>query len=103
MGNPAIIRNKRKIDAAIGNAKVFLQIQQECSGFSHYLWQWTDGKVIVERGCTSSKLSDEISKDLKKRGMKFVGTTIIYAYLQAVGILFSHDEECFLSQQIKEK
>lgn len=103
MGNPAIIRNKRKIDAAIGNAKVFLQVQQEYDGFSRYLWQWTDGKVIVERGCTSSKLSDEISKDLKKRGMKFVGTTIIYSYLQAVGILFSHDEECFLSQQIKEK
>ncbi len=94
----AIIRNKRKIAATVENAKIFLQIQKEWNGFFRYLWSWTGGKTIVERGCTNSRLSDMISADLKKRGMKFMGTTIVYAYLQAVGIIFSHDLDCFLSQ-----
>ena len=100
--NPAIIRNRLKIQAAVTNARVFREIQQECGGFSEYLWHWTDGKVIYETGRTSSELSDSISKDLKKRGMKFVGTTVIYAYLQAVGVIYSHGQECFLAHRGEE-
>ena len=98
--NPGIIRNRLKIQAAVTNAKIFREIQQEYGSFADYLWQWTDGKVIYETGRTSSELSDAISKDLKKRGMKFVGTTVIYAYLQAVGLIYSHDEGCFLEHKI---
>lgn len=96
INNKGIIRNRRKIEAAIINAKVFLEIQKEWDTFSKYIWHFTDGKIIYETGKASSELSDQISKDLKKRGMKFVGTTIIYAYLQAIGIIYSHDTECFL-------
>lgn len=94
--NPDIIRNKRKIQAAISNAKVFREIQREYGSFSEYIWHWTDRKIVYEKGQTRSELSDAISGDLKKRGMKFVGTTIIYAYLQAVGVIYSHEEGCFL-------
>lgn len=94
--NKGIIRNQRKISAAVSNAAIFLNIQKEYGSFSEYLWQFTDHKIIHETGKTSSELSDQISKDLKKRGMKFVGTTIIYSYLQAVGVIESHEEGCFL-------
>lgn len=90
-----IIRNKRKIHAAVVNARVYREIQREFGSFSAYLWKWTNGNVIYETGVTSSPLSDMISKDLKKRGMTFVGTTIIYAYLQAVGVIYGHEEGCF--------
>ena len=96
MKNPGIIRNRRKIQAAVKNAWVFREIQREFQSFSNYLWQWTGGEVIYEKGKTRSELSDKVSKDLKKRGMKFVGTTIIYAYLQAVGVIYSHETGCFL-------
>lgn len=99
--NPEIIRNKRKIQAETGNAKVFREIQKEFGSFDHYLWHWTEGKVIYEKGVSSSALSDRISADLKRRGMKFVGTTIIYAYLQAVGVIYSHEEGCFLEHHEK--
>jgi len=91
-----IIRNGNKIKAAIGNAKIFLQIQKEWKSFSSYLWHFTNDTVVYETGKTSSPLSDAISKDLKKQGMKYVGTTIIYAYLQAVGIISGHEPDCFL-------
>ena len=94
--NERIIRNQRKIAAAVTNAQIFLKIQKEYKSFSEYLWQFTDHKVIYETGKTSSELSDKISKDLKTRGMKFVGTTIIYSYLQAVGVIYSHEKDCFL-------
>lgn len=94
--NPDIIRNRRKIQAAVANARIFREIQREFQSFSDYLWHWTDGKVVYETDQTSSELSDRISADLKKRGMKFVGTTIIYAYLQAVGVIYSHEKECYL-------
>lgn len=94
--NPGIIRNRRKILAAVTNARIFRKIQGEYGSFDRYLWNWTDHKVIYEVGQTNSALSDVISKDLKKRGMSFVGTTVIYAYLQAVGVICSHEEECFL-------
>ena len=96
MSDSGIIRNRRKIEAAICNASVFLSIQKEWGRFSDYLWHFTDGQIVYESGLTCSPLSDLISQDLKKRGMRFVGTTIVYAYLQAVGIIWSHDEECDL-------
>lgn len=99
MNNKGIIRNRRKIDAAIVNARVFLKIQAEWGTFSKYIWHFTEGKIIYETGKASSELSDQISKDLKKRGMKFVGTTIVYAYLQSIGIIYSHDEECFMYKE----
>ena len=95
--DPGIIRNRLKIQAAVTNAQLFREIQKECGSFSAYLWHWTDGRVVHETGRTSSELSDHISKDLKKRGMKFVGTTVIYAYLQAVGVACSHEQGCFLA------
>ena len=96
--NTLIIRNRLKIQAAVTNAKVFRDIQKEYGSFSEYLWHWTGGKVIFENTKTTSPLSDEISKDLKKRGMKFVGTTVIYSYLQAVGVISSHEDGCFLAR-----
>ena len=80
-------------------AAVFAAIRQEFGSFDAYLWQWTGGKTLVESGPTTSPLSDAISKDLKKRGMKFVGSTIIYAYLQAVGVLYAHEPGCFLEKK----
>lgn len=94
--DPDIIRNRLKIRAAVTNARVFREIQREHGSFSDYLWGWTGGKVLYEKGLANSPLSDRVSKDLKKRGMKFVGTTVVYAYLQAVGVIYSHDEGCFL-------
>lgn len=98
--NPSIIRNRLKIQAAVTNARIFREIQQEYGSITEYLWHWAENKVIYERGLAHSELSDQISKDLKKRGMKFVGTTVIYAYLQAVGAIYSHDEGCFLEHKI---
>lgn len=95
-GNKDIIRNRQKIQAATTNAQAFLAIQQEYGTFSRYLWQWTGGKVVHETGRTSSELSDRISKDLKRRGMKYTGTIAVYAYLQAVGVVSSHDSTCFM-------
>ena len=94
-----IIRNKLKIQATISNSKIFKQIQKEYGTFYNYLKQFTDDTVIYEIDKTTSELSDNISKDLQKRGMKFVGSTIIYSYLQAIGIIYSHDKECFLYKQ----
>lgn len=93
--NPGIVRNRLKIRAAVTNARIFREIQKEYGSFSSYLWHWTHDKVVYEADVASSPLSDEISKDLQKRGMKFVGTVIIYAYLQAVGVVNSHEEGCF--------
>lgn len=94
--NKNIIRNKLKIRAAVNNAKNFLQIQKEFGSFREYLKTFTQEKQIIENDKTTSPLSDALSADLIKRGMKFVGSTIIYSYLQAIGIIFSHDEDCFL-------
>lgn len=93
--NPSIIRNKLKIKASINNAKIFKKIEKEYGSFSKYIWSFTNNQIIYETNKTSSELSDKISNDLRKRGMIFVGTTIIYAYLQATGIINSHDENCF--------
>ena len=95
MQNKGIIRNRRKITAAIKNAQIFMSIQKEYNTFSKYLWHFTEEKIIYEYNKTTSSLSDEISKDLYKRGMRFVGSTIIYSYLQAIGIINSHEPGCF--------
>lgn len=95
--NDGIIRNKLKINATINNAKIFIYIQKEFESFSNYIWKFTNNKIIknIDNNLkTTSELSDEVSKDLKKRGMKFVGSTIIYSYLQAIGIINDHELEC---------
>ncbi len=96
--NPGIVRNRRKITAAVNNSIVFKAIQQEFGSFDAYIWGFTNDEIIVEdyHIRTTSPLSDAISKDLKKRGMKFVGSTIIYSYLQAIGVLNAHGAECDL-------
>ena len=94
--NKEIIRNRLKIKAAVNNARIFREIQKEYGSFSTYLWRWTGNKVIYENDMVSSPLSDRVSKDLKKRGMKYVGTIIIYSYMQAVGVIYSHEKGCFL-------
>ncbi len=94
--NKDIIRNKLKIKASINNAKIFKSIQKEFGSFSNYLKTFTKDSIIYETDKTTNFLSDDISKDLIKRGMKFVGSTIIYSYLQAIGIIYSHEKECFL-------
>ena len=94
--NEKIVRNKLKINASIINAKIFKNIQKEYGTFHNYLKQFTKDETIYEVNKTKSELSDKISKDLQKRGMKFVGSTIIYSYLQAIGVIYSHDENCFL-------
>ena len=96
LNNKNIIRNKLKIKAAINNSKIFIDIQKEYKSFSNYIWFFTNNNTIYENDKVSSELSDKISNDLKKRGMKFVGTVIIYSYLQAIGIINSHEENCFL-------
>ena len=97
--NPGIIRNKLKIKAAVRNDLVFREIQKEYGTFAEYLWKWTKGQVIYENDKTTSELSDAISADLKKRGMTFVGSTIIYSYLQAVGVIYSHEPGCYLEKK----
>ena len=95
LSNTGIIRSKNKILSAINNAKIFMQIQKDFGSFANYIWSFTDNKVLKNttgKIITSSSLSDEISKDLKKRGMKYVGTVIIYSYLQAIGIIDDHDQ-----------
>lgn len=94
--NKDIIRNKLKIKAAVNNAKIFLKIQKEYGSFGEYLKGFTCGQRIIELGKSTSPLSDALSADLRKHGMKFVGSTIIYSYLQAIGVVFSHEEECFM-------
>ncbi|MBQ9330734.1 MAG: DNA-3-methyladenine glycosylase I, partial [Oscillibacter sp.] len=97
LADPGIIRNRLKVRASIRNSQVFLAIQAEFGSFDRYIWSFTDGRVIREDWTlrTASPLSDAVSADLKKRGMTFVGTTIIYSYLQAIGVLAAHSPECF--------
>ncbi|GAB2869518.1 DNA-3-methyladenine glycosylase I [Pseudoduganella ginsengisoli] len=101
LANPGIIRNKLKVAAAIANAQAYLRLRAEGSSLDQYLWAWVDGKPIVnnvarqEDRMAKTALSDKISKDLGKRGFKFVGSTIIYAYMQGVGMVNDHDATCF--------
>lgn len=94
--NKDIIRNRLKIKASINNAKIFKSIQEEYKSFHNYLKSFTNDQTIYEIDKTTNDLSDKISQDLIKRKMKFVGSTIIYSYLQAIGIIYSHDKDCYL-------
>jgi DNA-3-methyladenine glycosylase I len=98
MENKGIIRNRRKITAAIKNAAIFIEIQKEFGSFSKYLWGFTEGKIILNTKDdfpVKTELSDAVSKDLIKRGMGFVGSVTIYSYLQAIGIVNDHSLDCF--------
>jgi|KBSMisStandDraft_5_1062788.scaffolds.fasta_scaffold98502_3 DNA-3-methyladenine glycosylase I len=102
--NPGIIRNRLKIDAAVSNARAFLAIQEAFGSFDAYLWQFVDGRQIVNRRMHGAEIpvtthqSDQLSKDLRKRGFRFVGSTIIYAFMQAVGMVNDHTVDCFLAK-----
>ena len=101
MNNKNIIRNRLKIKASINNSKIFKKIQNEYGSFSKYIWSFTNNKVMYEEyEVTTNDLSDKISNDLKSRGMTFVGSTIIYSYLQAIGVISSHHKDCFLYKKI---
>ena len=99
--NPGIIRNKLKINSVIINAKAFIEVQKEFGSFSTFIWSFTAGKPIInkwkstDRLPAKTELSDKISADLKKRGFKFIGSTICYAFMQATGMVNDHSADCF--------
>jgi DNA-3-methyladenine glycosylase I len=100
LANPGIVRNRLKVAAAISNARAYLALREQGLTLDQYLWAWVDGKPIVnnwDKGERPAKtgLSDRLSKDLSKRGFKFVGSTIIYAYMQGIGMVDDHDVACF--------
>lgn len=101
-----IIRNKLKIKATITNAQLFMDVQKEFGSFSKYIWSFTDGKPIknnfenMSEIPATTKLSDQLSKDLKKRGFKFVGSTVIYAHMQATGMVNDHTTDCFRYNEV---
>lgn len=105
--NPGIIRNKLKVHATVKNAKHFIEIQKEFGSFSEYQWQFVKGKPIQNKWTSLKEVpattneSDVFSKDLKKRGFSFVGSTIMYAYMQAVGMVNDHTVDCFRYREIK--
>ncbi len=107
MQNKGIIRNRRKIEAAISNAIAFMKIQKEYGSFDKYIWQFVDYKIIInknetwEQTPTTSKESDLMSKDLRRRGFKFVGSTICYAFMQAAGMINDHEETCFRYKEVQ--
>lgn len=109
MQNEKIIRNRRKITAAIGNAKAFIEIQKEFGSFDRFIWGYVDNKPIVnhykklDEVPANTPLSDKISKDLKKRGFNFAGTTIIYSFMQAVGMVDDHITACFCHTDNRKK
>lgn len=101
LNNPGVIRNKLKVKSAISNAKAFLKIQEEFGSFDSFIWNFVSDKTInnhwdsIENVPTSTELSDKISKELKKRGFKFLGTTSVYALMQSIGIVNDHMDYCF--------
>lgn len=104
--NTGIIRNKLKINATITNAQAFIKVQNEFGGFSKYLWAFVEGKPInnhfksINNVPANTPLSDALSKDLKKRGFKFVGSTVVYAFMQAVGMVNDHETTCFRHHEV---
>jgi DNA-3-methyladenine glycosylase I len=109
LGDPGIVRNRAKIASSINNAKRFLEVQKERGSFDAYLWSWTGGKPVVNHWTAQSQipprteLSDSISKDLKDRGFTFVGSTIIYSHLQAVGVVNDHLVSCFRWREVQRR
>ncbi len=107
--NSGIIRNRLKIHAAIVNAKAYLEVKKEWGSFANYLWHFLDGKPVKSKFKTHKQIpaktdiSDKMSKDLKKRGFKFVGSTICYALMQAVGMVDDHTADCFLYEKTRSK
>ncbi len=107
LADPGIIRNRLKIQATITNANAFLSVTQEWGNFSKYIWQFTDGKTIQNHWLNqqqvpkSTSLSDKIAKNLQQKGFKFVGSTICYAFMQAVGIVNDHTTNCFRHKELK--
>ena len=103
MANPGIVRNRLKIEAAVSNAKAFLAVQREFGSFDRYIWQFVGDSAEAARGRqqvpTRTTESDAMSKDLQKRGFRFVGSTICYAFMQAVGMVNDHSRECFRAKQ----
>ena len=105
LNNPGIIRNRLKVESTISNARAFIEIQHELGSFDAYIWQFTDGKPVVNRWKTvqhipaSTEISDTMAKDLKKRGFRFVGSTICYAFMQATGMVNDHTIDCFRYHQ----
>jgi len=106
--NPGIIRNKLKISSAVTNAKAFITVRKEFGTFNKYIWAFVDGRPVQNhrKGMqdipANTPLSDAISKDLKKRGFKFVGSTIVYAHMQATGMVNDHVADCFRYRQIRD-
>jgi DNA-3-methyladenine glycosylase I len=101
LGDAGIVRNRLKIDSTVGNARAFLEVQREFGSFDRYLWSFVGGRPLLNRprpGTLAARtpLSDSVSRDLLKRGFRFVGSTIVYAFLQAVGVVNDHDRGCFL-------
>lgn len=96
LANPGIVRNRLKVAATIGNARAYLNMRAQGLSLDHYLWSYVNHQPLINRGerIISTDISDQISKDLKKRGFKFVGTTIIYAYMQAIGMVNDHEADC---------
>ncbi len=109
LADEGIIRNRLKIASSINNAKRYLEVQKELGSFDAYLWKWTGGKPLVNHWTSQSQiparteLSDAISKDLKKRGFSFVGSTIIYSHLQAVGVVNDHLVGCFRWKEVQKR
>lgn len=107
LGNPGIIRNRLKIAAAIQNASAFMTVQQEFGSFDRYIWRFVDNQPLQRKRGTSvparTPLSDTLSKDLTQRGFKFVGSTICYAFMQAVGLVNDHDLSCFRYQALNNR
>lgn len=107
LGDAGIIRNKLKVASAVQNAQAFLKVQEEFGSFSNYQWRFVDGKPIqntwVKKIPATSKISDAFSKDLKSRGFNFVGSTIMYAHMQAVGMVNDHIKSCFRHKEVKAK
>jgi DNA-3-methyladenine glycosylase I len=103
--NPGIVRNRLKVQSTVTNAKAFLNVKEEFGSFDKYIWAYVDGKPIVNSFKnskdypTKTLISDKISKDLKKRGFRFVGSTIIYAYMQAIGMVNDHALDCFFKKK----
>ena len=106
--NPGIIRNKLKVRATVTNAKAFMEVQKEFSSFSKYIWDFVDGDPIqneledYKNAPATTAISDKLSKDLKKKGFKFVGSTVLYAHMQATGMVNDHEISCFRHSEVKE-